>query len=849
MRRLLILTVCLLAGLAYGWIPQTNTTTYLTTEADGDWDQFRFTIVNDNDQVFVFGGDADVTGYGIYLRFSDGPSTEDTAYLTLDTNSAITISTTNITCSMVSTNVPPPRAYFVELLAYTGTGNTTKYRTLAQGKVNTVWSALAQTNTWAQGALPTYMSSSYFTQDGGFLVGMGSGTYQEETGTVARASIGAAAATDVTALQTATNAMTGRIGDNETATNAITVRVTANETATNALTTRVGTLETNTNTLDTAIDTLETATNAITVRVGALETNTNTLDSAVTDLETATNAITDRVTANETATNALTDRVTDNETATNAITDRVSDLETATNANAQLTIDDVLANGGTTGRDMIRTNGSQTIWTGIVNSSGKQLGWAGMTDNGNMATNWISVYNSDSGDYINWHFWTEVPGGIDVDYFYLGSYDAKRGIIPAVSNDLWLGSDDYPFAGAYIEDGSGIKDIATLNTATNAIAIRVGTLETNTNSLDTAIGTLETATNAITARVTANETATNAITDRVVTLEAFDLDDVLANGGTTGRDMIRTNGSQTIWTGIVNSSGKQLGWACMTDNGNMATNWISVYNSDSGDYINWHFWTEVPGGIDVDYFYLGSYDAKRGIIPAVSNDLWLGSDDYPFAGAYIEDGSGIKDIATLNTATNAITDRVTANETATNAITDRVDALESNTNTLDTAVTDLQTATNALDSGKQDVDADLTALAVYDGCGNAFTNFGSIQVNGNISGELPITLDTDNTVTLVAEDCRGKLRINNDDDAIDYTLPTAEAGLVVSFGNHLYAQIITVDAAAGDIIILNDGTALDAADAADSSGAADDKGTFIAVDDTYWIIWGEQNEWVDGDAD
>ena len=126
---------------------------------------------------------------------------------------------------------------------------------------------------------------------------------------------------------------------------------------------------------------------------------------------------------------------------------------------------------------------------------------------------------------------------------------------------------------------------------------------------------------------------------------------------------------------------------------------------------------------------------------------------------------------------------------------------------------------------------------------------GSIDTDEVVAGLTGMTLDTDPAITLGVTDCSGKVRINGDDDVIDYTLPAAQAGLVVSFGNHLYVRVITVDAAAGDIIILNDGTALDAGDATDSSGAIDDKGTFIAVDGTYWMIWGEQNTWVDGGTD
>jgi len=126
---------------------------------------------------------------------------------------------------------------------------------------------------------------------------------------------------------------------------------------------------------------------------------------------------------------------------------------------------------------------------------------------------------------------------------------------------------------------------------------------------------------------------------------------------------------------------------------------------------------------------------------------------------------------------------------------------------------------------------------------------GPVRVNGELTGKTKITVDTNDAVVLASTDCYGEIWINGDDDAQDYTLPAASKGLTVTFANALYAQVITVDASAGDKIILNDGTALAAANAADSSGAADDKGTFVAIDGEYWMIFSEQNAWTDGGAD
>jgi hypothetical protein len=72
----------------------------------------------------------------------------------------------------------------------------------------------------------------------------------------------------------------------------------------------------------------------------------------------------------------------------------------------------------------------------------------------------------------------------------------------------------------------------------------------------------------------------------------------------------------------------------------------------------------------------------------------------------------------------------------------------------------------------------------------------------DITGSSKITLDTDAAITLLPTDCNNATRINNDADAIDYTLPTAATGLVIIFYDKA-GGVITVDAASGDEICLN----------------------------------------------
>jgi hypothetical protein len=116
-----------------------------------------------------------------------------------------------------------------------------------------------------------------------------------------------------------------------------------------------------------------------------------------------------------------------------------------------------------------------------------------------------------------------------------------------------------------------------------------------------------------------------------------------------------------------------------------------------------------------------------------------------------------------------------------------------------------------------------------------------------ITGSSDITLDTDAAITLLPTDCNNATRINNDADAIDYTLPTAATGLVVIFYDKA-GGVITIDAASGDEICLN-GTDLTAGYAIDSPGNAGNFICLMAIDNTHWISLGRSGVWVDGGAD
>jgi hypothetical protein len=115
-----------------------------------------------------------------------------------------------------------------------------------------------------------------------------------------------------------------------------------------------------------------------------------------------------------------------------------------------------------------------------------------------------------------------------------------------------------------------------------------------------------------------------------------------------------------------------------------------------------------------------------------------------------------------------------------------------------------------------------------------------------IQGKVSVLNNASTTWSPTAAQCYGALWVNNATAATDVTLPSAVAGMSFTIVNSTNAVAITVDAAAGDSIILNNGDKTDAADSAVSSGAVDDKGTFVAIDADTWMLISEQNAWSDG---
>jgi hypothetical protein len=363
-------------------MPTNSANFWATNAADGLWDDFNWTWVDDNQVRVNVNFDQTVTNLGVYFRMSDNRNRSGTAYLTLDTNTIISItSDTNIQFTVTQTNIPAPRMYYSEFLAYSGT----VWRTLAQGKIQTIWSILTQTSAVTLGAA-VYVPESTFTQDGGVLVGTGTSAYQEETGTVFLASVGAGSALDVTALQSGTNAnlvlikalqvntgtLDSAVSALETATNAHRVALTALEGATNDAQSRyvdaAGDTMTGPLTTDSATNraiivsqgfsaslgndsagllfTTDTDDMSVFWRDGVGLTYTNesggsgdryaTVTTHIVPLRTATNAQLTLIETLQDNTNSMTVRIAANEAATNNLAGRVAANETATNANLAL---------------------------------------------------------------------------------------------------------------------------------------------------------------------------------------------------------------------------------------------------------------------------------------------------------------------------------------------------------------------------------------------------------------------------------------------------------------------------------------------------------------------------------
>lgn len=125
---------------------------------------------------------------------------------------------------------------------------------------------------------------------------------------------------------------------------------------------------------------------------------------------------------------------------------------------------------------------------------------------------------------------------------------------------------------------------------------------------------------------------------------------------------------------------------------------------------------------------------------------------------------------------------------------------------------------------------------------------GGSHISRSITDLIDVTLDSDPTIVLTAAECQNGVRVNNDNDVIDYTLPDAVAGQSCVFQS-LFAQVVTVDCFDTNESIVLDGTALTAGNAIDSPGTAGDYILLVAISSTQWVSMGRSGTWIDGGAD
>ena len=120
-----------------------------------------------------------------------------------------------------------------------------------------------------------------------------------------------------------------------------------------------------------------------------------------------------------------------------------------------------------------------------------------------------------------------------------------------------------------------------------------------------------------------------------------------------------------------------------------------------------------------------------------------------------------------------------------------------------------------------------------------------LTVTGTLTGESSVSLDdAAGPIALTAAMCRNSIRVNDDADVIAYTLPSAEAGLVVMFLDAA-GGVISVNPFDGTDHIYLDGTGIGAGDEIDSPGDLGDFIVLMALDNTRWISLGRSGVWID----
>jgi hypothetical protein len=141
MKRTLALLATLTAGLvltAHAFPTATLTTTIDgTVEPSAGWDDFEWQMNGNTDYsiTWTVTGLGSLTGENAEFKMSKVVGAEKVVYLT-KTTAQMTVSGSNITCTVSHTNVPPDDSYMAELML-SNTG-ATSYRSLGRGTIRTV---------------------------------------------------------------------------------------------------------------------------------------------------------------------------------------------------------------------------------------------------------------------------------------------------------------------------------------------------------------------------------------------------------------------------------------------------------------------------------------------------------------------------------------------------------------------------------------------------------------------------------------------------------------------------------------------------------------------------------------
>lgn len=118
---------------------------------------------------------------------------------------------------------------------------------------------------------------------------------------------------------------------------------------------------------------------------------------------------------------------------------------------------------------------------------------------------------------------------------------------------------------------------------------------------------------------------------------------------------------------------------------------------------------------------------------------------------------------------------------------------------------------------------------------------------GSIFGKMEVSNETSATVTVNDYDT-GTYFANQDNDVIEFDLPSDPTDLVYCFGNsHVtgtpVAQAITVDPNASDYIVLDGSVIYSAGEDITSSGDGKDNICLAGLDSSYWKVTGYQGDW------